>query len=139
MPTSSAPVVRGRDAELVVIGAQLDRASAGAGAGVLVEGDGPKGEALSALARDVALHIASADPIGVSESVILDYLANEIDHDRGSRNGPRSRAEVWVKAAQTLLRYELPPPRSADVPAAAGRPASGPAATRPAGDMSRAP
>jgi elongation factor Ts len=36
--------------------------------GVLVDVEGPAGEALTALARDLALHIASADPIGVSEA-----------------------------------------------------------------------
>jgi hypothetical protein len=78
--------------------------------------------------------------IGVSESVILDYLANEIDRDRGARNGPRSKNEVWIKAAQTLLNYELSPPRPGTVPAAPGRPANRPAATpRPAGAVGRAP
>jgi hypothetical protein len=77
--------------------------------------------------------------IGVSESVILDYLANEFDKDRGGRNGPRSKEEVWIRAAQTLLRYEPLPPRPADAPPAGGRPAGGPAATRPTGDTSRAP
>jgi elongation factor Ts len=46
--------------------------------GVLVEVDGPKGEALTALAKDVALHIASADPIGVSEADIpAEVIARE--------------------------------------------------------------
>ena len=38
--------------------------------GVLVDVEGPAGEALTALARDLALHIASADPMGVSEADI---------------------------------------------------------------------
>ncbi len=38
--------------------------------GVLIEVEGPSGEALVALARDLALHVASADPIGVSEADI---------------------------------------------------------------------
>jgi elongation factor Ts len=38
--------------------------------GVLVEVEGPAGEELGALARDIALHIASADPVGVSEADI---------------------------------------------------------------------
>ena len=47
--------------------------------GVLVEVEGPAGEALTALARDVALHIASADPIGVSEA---DIPSDLIDRER---------------------------------------------------------
>jgi elongation factor Ts len=38
--------------------------------GVLVELEGPAGEGLTALGRDIALHIASADPIAVSEADI---------------------------------------------------------------------
>ncbi|NOT09974.1 MAG: elongation factor Ts [Gemmatimonadales bacterium] len=38
--------------------------------GVLVDVEGPAGDGLTALARDIALHIASADPIGVSEADI---------------------------------------------------------------------
>jgi elongation factor Ts len=38
--------------------------------GVLIEVEGPSGDALVALARDLALHVASADPIGVSEADI---------------------------------------------------------------------
>ncbi len=72
--------------------------------------------------------------LGVSESVILDYLANELNHDLGARNGPRSKNEVWIQAAQRLLSYPLPPPRPGDVPPAPVRPAKRPvAAPRPAG------
>lgn len=38
--------------------------------GVLVDVEGPTGDQLGALARDLALHIASADPMGVSEADI---------------------------------------------------------------------
>jgi len=38
--------------------------------GVLIEVEGPAGEALVSLARNLALHVASADPIGVSEADI---------------------------------------------------------------------
>lgn len=38
--------------------------------GVLVELAGPAGEALEALGKDLALHIASADPIGISDADI---------------------------------------------------------------------
>lgn len=38
--------------------------------GALVEVRGPRGDVLGALARDLALHVASADPIGVAEADI---------------------------------------------------------------------
>lgn len=46
--------------------------------GVLVDVEGPAGEALTALARDIALHVASADPMGISEADIpADVLERE--------------------------------------------------------------
>jgi elongation factor Ts len=46
--------------------------------GVLVDVEGPAGEPLTALARDLALHVASTDPIGVSEADIpADTIARE--------------------------------------------------------------
>jgi elongation factor Ts len=46
--------------------------------GVLVDVQGPSGDGLGALARDIALHIASADPVGVSEADIpADAIARE--------------------------------------------------------------
>lgn len=47
--------------------------------GVLVEIEGPAGEALVVLARDLALHVASADPIGVSEA---DIPKDTLDRER---------------------------------------------------------
>ena len=47
--------------------------------GVLVDVEGPAGETLLALAKDVALHIASADPIGVSDA---DVPVELIDRER---------------------------------------------------------
>jgi elongation factor Ts len=47
--------------------------------GVLVELEGPPGERLAALARDIALHIASADPIAVSEA---DIPAGVLERER---------------------------------------------------------
>ncbi len=71
--------------------------------------------------------------LGVSESVILDFLANGIDKNLGARNGPRNRNDVWVQAARRLLLYDFelsrPVGTGAGVRAAGGRPAS----TRPAG------
>jgi elongation factor Ts len=46
--------------------------------GALVEIAGPRSEAVTALARDLALHVTSADPIGVSEADIpADVIARE--------------------------------------------------------------
>lgn len=46
--------------------------------GVLVDVEGPAGDGLGALARDIALHIASTDPVGVGEADIpADSLARE--------------------------------------------------------------
>ena len=46
---------------------------------VLVDVEGPAGEALTNFAKDAALHIASADPIGVSEA---DIPADQIERER---------------------------------------------------------
>lgn len=46
--------------------------------GVLVDLEGPAGEALTTLAKDIALHVASADPMGISEADIpADVLSRE--------------------------------------------------------------
>lgn len=46
--------------------------------GVLVDVEGPAGDGLTALAKDIALHIASADPMGISEADIpADVLSRE--------------------------------------------------------------
>lgn len=47
--------------------------------GVLVELEGPPGEKLAALGRDIALHIASADPIAVSQA---DIPAGVLERER---------------------------------------------------------
>jgi elongation factor Ts len=47
--------------------------------GVLVDIEGPAGEPLTTLAKDVALHVASADPIGVSDA---DIPADLIERER---------------------------------------------------------
>ena len=47
--------------------------------GVIIDVAGPAGPALETLARDLALHIASADPMGVSES---DIPAATLDYER---------------------------------------------------------
>ena len=47
--------------------------------------------------------------IGMPEAVILDYIANDLDKTLGTRNGPRSRDQIWIMAAHRLLNYELTP------------------------------
>jgi elongation factor Ts len=47
--------------------------------GVLIEMEGPAGEGLTALGRDLALHIASADPIAVDE---VDIPAEVLERER---------------------------------------------------------
>ena len=47
--------------------------------GVLIDVAGPEGEALVALARDLALHAASADPVGVSEA---DIPTEQVERER---------------------------------------------------------
>jgi hypothetical protein len=73
--------------------------------------------------------------IGLPETVILDYLANDLHRHRlGTRKGPRDRYDVWVQAAQLLLRYDQVAPgqagpggasahRPSRIPAAGGAPA----------------
>jgi len=47
--------------------------------GALIELEGPTGEALDALGRELALHIASADPIGIS---VADIPAETLERER---------------------------------------------------------
>ena len=47
--------------------------------GALIELEGPAGEALDALGRELALHIASADPIGISDA---DIPAETLERER---------------------------------------------------------
>ena len=65
---STAPVVRGRDAELASIGVQLDRVRSGAGAVVLVEGEPGMGKTrLLAEATRVARRLAFRVGVGAAE------------------------------------------------------------------------
>jgi elongation factor Ts len=47
--------------------------------GVVIDVAGPEGDALVGLARDLALHVASADPVGVSEA---DIPADQVERER---------------------------------------------------------
>ena len=60
--------------------------------------------------------------LGVPETVILNYVANELERNRGARNGPRTRNEVWIRAGKLLINYyDLDSNRSAQ----AGQPPAG--------------
>jgi hypothetical protein len=60
--------------------------------------------------------------LGLPETVVLDYLANIVDKQRGSRNGPRDRYHVWVRAAEWLMSIEpVEPPPAARPPRSAER------------------
>ncbi len=48
---------------------------------------------------------------GMPETIIFDYLANELDHYRNMRGGPRDRNEVRVRAARLLLTYPPTTPK----------------------------
>jgi hypothetical protein len=72
---------------------------------------------------------------GVPETLILDYLANELDATRNSRGGPRDRNEVRVRAARLLLKY--PPPAPAAEKSAA--PDRKPTTTTTAATVARTP
>jgi hypothetical protein len=70
--------------------------------------------------------------LGLPEPMILDYLSNELDHLRGSREGPRDRNEVRVLAARILLKVPLTPslpPPSVTAPAPGPAPRPGAAAS----------
>src|SRR5271168_1021658 len=63
-PTSSTPIVRGRDAELARIGAQLDRVRSGVGSVVLVAGEPGMGKTrllteAARVARRLALRVGA--------------------------------------------------------------------------------
>ena len=58
--------------------------------------------------------------LGVPEAVILDYLANAMEHNLKGRRGPKNRNEIWVRAGEMLVRYhdmDEPPGPSQPVPA----------------------
>ena len=46
--------------------------------------------------------------LGVPDTMILQFMCASLDETIGTRNGPRDRHEVWVRAAEQLLRYEPP-------------------------------
>ena len=49
---------------------------------------------------------------GLPETAILEFICASLDHTVGTRDGPRDRFEVWVRASEQLLRYEPPQARA---------------------------
>jgi hypothetical protein len=70
------------------------------------------------------------------ESVILDFLSDDIHPKVLARNGPRNESEVRVLAAKQLLRYPLPRPDAGERPrgnaSAGGSPARSQSTSRKA-------
>ncbi len=55
--------------------------------------------------RDKVKYIRSLD---LPETTILELMCSSIHPTIGTRHGPRDTNEVWVRAAEQLLRFELP-------------------------------
>ncbi len=68
---------------------------------------------------------------GLPEPKILDYIANKLHRDLGSRGGPRDEKEVLVEAARRLLAMPLAPAQGEPHTDRAFRPGSQPLATAP--------
>ena len=73
--------------------------------------------------------------LGVPESLILDFLSDNLHGRVKSRGGPRNEDEVRVRAARQLLSFELPPPPEGPQPV----PSRGPVSNRPPAKASVAP
>jgi len=64
------------------------------------------------------------------ESVILDFLSDNQNTNVGTRNGPRNKKEVRIRAARQLLAYELPPLSEMPPPTPSGGQTSSPLRTK---------
>ncbi len=76
--------------------------------------------------------------LDLPESVILDFLSDDLHGKVKARGGPRNEKEVRIRAAKQLLAYELPP-YSETPPAAlpAGRASGSPRARPSAAPVAR--
>jgi len=68
--------------------------------------------------------------LDLPETVILNFLSDEIHIQIGSREGPRDRNEVRIRAAKMLLNFELPATDATAIPVQSVRPNPGVASTR---------
>jgi hypothetical protein len=69
--------------------------------------------------------------LDLPETVILDFLSNDLHKQLNKRNGPRDEKEVRVRAAWMLLSYELPSEAAPASPRPGGTP-GGARSTAPA-------
>jgi len=69
--------------------------------------------------------------LDLPESVILDFLSDDLNVRRNTPKGPRNKNEVRVRAANQLLSFELAEAGSAVPPAAAADRRASPARTQP--------
>jgi len=94
--------------------------------------------AWAASARSWDAKIRVVRSLELPEPMILNFLSDDLHGRLRARNGPRDRNEVRVRAAQMLLNCELPPPDSADHPAAPAAPGDRASAT-PSARVTAAP
>jgi hypothetical protein len=86
--------------------------------------------AWTASSRTQASKVRLVRSLDLPETVILNFLSDDLHARLRSRTGPQNRDEVRLRAAQVLLRYELPQPPSGPAPRppkpadAGGRPAT---------------
>jgi hypothetical protein len=73
--------------------------------------------------RDKVKYVRSID---IPETAILELMCASLHNTIGTRQGPRDTNEVWVRAAEQLLRFELP-----RVPPVGARPSGGAGASAP--------
>jgi hypothetical protein len=73
--------------------------------------------AASSRSWDAKIRVVRA--LDLAEPMILNFISDDLHGRLRARNGLRDSNEVRVRAAQLLLSCELPPPGSADRPAAA--------------------
>jgi hypothetical protein len=68
--------------------------------------------------------------LDLPEAAILNFLSDEIHLQIGTREGPRNRNEVRIRAARMLLNFPLPATDATAGPAPSVRPNPGVAATK---------
>jgi hypothetical protein len=84
--------------------------------------------------RSQALKVNAIRELGLPETVILNFMSDEMRWRIRRRNGPRNENEARVMAAQQLMKYELPAPGGKDASDSVASPARG---APPAGQPDR--
>jgi hypothetical protein len=88
--------------------------------------------AWSAIRLPLPTRLRQIRSLGVSESVILDFISADLRPLIGSRSGPRDLNDARVRAAKLLLTHDLPAPASMIAAARPAAPPDEPAASEPA-------